>query len=81
MMHSGRELLRLLEDNGFNIVSIKGSHYKMRHKDGRWLTLPFCDRQYPKGTYFNILRLAGLRPSDKSRKDEKPKSKSVSDNG
>ena len=31
----------------------------MKHPDGRWLTFPSCSSQYPKGTYFNILKLAG----------------------
>ena len=70
MMHTGRELLRLVKENGFSVVSARGSHYKMRHADGRWLTLPFCERQYPKGTYFNVLKLAGLRPSDARRRSE-----------
>lgn len=67
MMHSGRELLRLLKQNGFDIVSVRGSHYKMRHPDGREVIPPFCQSQYPKATYFNILKLAGLRPSNRSR--------------
>lgn len=70
MMHTGRELLRLLRKNGFTVVSVRGSHFKMRHPDGRWLTFPFCERQYPKGTYFNILKLAGLRPSDVARREK-----------
>ena len=38
MMHTGRELLRLLKQNGFEIGSVRGSHYKMRHPDGRRVT-------------------------------------------
>ena len=68
MMHTGRELLRLLKQNGFEVVSIRGSHYKLQHSDGREVTLPFCASQYPKDTYFNILKQAGLRPSDQGRR-------------
>ena len=70
MMHTGRELLRLLKANGFEVVSSRGSYFKLRHPDGRQLTFPFKERGYPSGTYFNILKLAGLRPSD-TRKREK----------
>ncbi len=63
MMHSGPELLRLLKANGFEIVSVRGSHYKMRHPDGRETILPYCNSQYAKKTYHQILKDAGLRPS------------------
>jgi predicted RNA binding protein YcfA (HicA-like mRNA interferase family) len=69
-MHTCREPLRLLNEHGLEVVSVRGSHYKMRHGDGRWLTFPFCERQYPKGAYFNILKLAGLRPVDIKRRHE-----------
>lgn len=64
MMHSGPELLRMLKQNGFEVFSIRGSHYKLRHADGREVVLPYCQSQYPKATYFSILKNAGLRPSD-----------------
>lgn len=59
-MKSGRELLRLLRSHGFEVKSIKGSHYKLVHRDGRMVTLPFCNSQYPKPTYHRILKSAGL---------------------
>ncbi|MHC5536725.1 type II toxin-antitoxin system HicA family toxin [Singulisphaera rosea] len=64
MMHSGPELLRLLKRHGFEVVSVRGSHYKLRHPDGREVILPYCQRRYPKATYFCILKDAGLRPAD-----------------
>lgn len=70
MMHSGPELLRLLKQNGFAVVSIRGSHYKLRHPDGREVILPYCQSQFPKATYFNILKDAGLRPSDLRRREK-----------
>lgn len=63
MMHTGRELLRLLKAHGFKVVSVAGSHYKLEHPDGRRVILPYCNSQYPKKTYHQILKDAGLRPS------------------
>lgn len=62
MMHSGPELLRLLRRNGFEVVSAKGSHLKLKHPDGRRVILPYCNSQYPAKTYHAILRNSGLKP-------------------
>lgn len=70
MMHSGPELLRLLKRHGFEVVSVRGSHYKLRHPDGREVILPYCQRQYPKATYFSILKDAGLRTDDLRRREK-----------
>ena len=40
---SGREVLRGLERLGFIEVHRKGSHVKMKHKDGRLIVFPFHD--------------------------------------
>ena len=66
-MHSGPELLRLLRRNGFEVVSARGSHFKLRHPDGRRVVVPFCNSQFPKKTYHDILKQAGLRPSGAKR--------------
>lgn len=60
-MRSGKELYRLLIKAGFVAKSIKGSHYKMVHSDGRMVMLPYCNTQYPKNTYYSILKTAGLK--------------------
>lgn len=39
-MHSGPELLRFFKRHGFEVVSVRGSHYKVRHSDGREVILP-----------------------------------------
>ncbi len=37
---SGKDLVSLLEKNGFVITRIKGSHHRMKHPDGRITTIP-----------------------------------------
>lgn len=40
---SGRQVLRALERLGFQEISRKGSHVKMKHVDGRLIVFPFHD--------------------------------------
>jgi predicted RNA binding protein YcfA (HicA-like mRNA interferase family) len=37
---SGKDLVKLLEKMGFKIVRINGSHYRLKHIDGRVTTVP-----------------------------------------
>ena len=37
---SGKELVALLEKEGFELTRIKGSHHRMKHPDGRITTIP-----------------------------------------
>ena len=60
-MKSGKELLRLLKANGFEVASVTGSHYKLLDQAGHTVTVPYCNTQYPKKTYHDILKQAGLR--------------------
>jgi predicted RNA binding protein YcfA (HicA-like mRNA interferase family) len=36
----GKELIRTLEKLGFEIVRTRGSHFLLRHRDGRTTTVP-----------------------------------------
>ncbi len=36
----GKELVRILEEHGFQIVRIRGSHHSLRHPDGRYTVVP-----------------------------------------
>lgn len=36
----GRQLIRLLEQQGFFVSRVQGSHYMMRHPDGRRTAVP-----------------------------------------
>ncbi|WP_428666868.1 type II toxin-antitoxin system HicA family toxin [Runella sp.] len=37
---SGKELIRLLEKLGFEVIRINGSHHRIKHPDGRVTTVP-----------------------------------------
>jgi predicted RNA binding protein YcfA (HicA-like mRNA interferase family) len=36
----GKELIRILEAQGFMVLRVRGSHYSMRHPDGRYTVVP-----------------------------------------
>lgn len=56
-----KEVVDLLEQNGFVLKSQKGSHLKYE-KDGRIVILPDHGKKgVEKGTYYSILRQAGLK--------------------
>ncbi len=56
---SGAEVVRALGRVGFEQVSQRGSHVKMRHADGRMAIVPL-HRELAPGTLRSILRQAGL---------------------
>jgi predicted RNA binding protein YcfA (HicA-like mRNA interferase family) len=60
-MHTGKELLRILKREGFKEISCKGSHRKLRNNEGKTVILPYSNSQYPKNTYYDILKDAGLK--------------------
>ena len=52
-LYSGKQVVKALERLGFDEVSRKGSHVKMKHEDGRLIVFPFhdeIDRFTLKGT-------------------------------
>jgi predicted RNA binding protein YcfA (HicA-like mRNA interferase family) len=54
---SGKELVRILVEQGFEIVRINGSHYRLKHKDGRITTIPVHKNKHlPKGLLRKIIR-------------------------
>jgi predicted RNA binding protein YcfA (HicA-like mRNA interferase family) len=58
---TGKELVRLLQENGFVLERIKGSHHLMV-KDGLTIPVPVHGkRELPTGTASAILKQAGLR--------------------
>src|SRR5438105_933312 len=58
-----RELIRLLEDDGWQLVGQRGSHQQYEHprKPGKVTVAGKPSAHVPKGTAANILRQAGLR--------------------
>ncbi|WP_276974934.1 type II toxin-antitoxin system HicA family toxin [Flavobacterium filum] len=54
---SGKDLLKLLEINGFELVRVNGSHHRLRHFDGRVTTIPVHKNDdLPKGLLRKIVR-------------------------
>jgi predicted RNA binding protein YcfA (HicA-like mRNA interferase family) len=57
---SGKRIVRLLEKAGFEVVSTRGSHCKLRHlSPPRTVIVPLHDEVRP-GALASILRQAGL---------------------
>jgi len=50
------ELVKLLEEAGFKLVSIRGSHHKYCHEDGRMAIVPHPKKDLGTGLVNKILR-------------------------
>ncbi len=55
---NSRAIIRRLEAEGWQEISIKGSHHKFR-KDGQSLIVPHPKKDLPLGTARSIARMAG----------------------
>jgi predicted RNA binding protein YcfA (HicA-like mRNA interferase family) len=54
---SGKALIKFLQNIGFIVVRINGSHHRLKHKDGRVTTVPVHKNQeLPKGLLRKIIR-------------------------
>ena len=57
-----REMVKLLEANGFELVGSNGSHRKYRNPiTKKQANVPFHAKDLKKGTEENILKQAGLK--------------------
>lgn len=57
-----REIIKLLEANGFVFVSSNGSHRKYRNvQTGKTVIVPYHAKDLKPGTENSILRMAGLK--------------------
>lgn len=61
---NSRDLIRLLEADGWRLVATRGSHHHYKHPDkpGR-ATVPHPKKDLPTGTVQSVLRQAGLKGS------------------
>jgi predicted RNA binding protein YcfA (HicA-like mRNA interferase family) len=59
-----KELVKILERNGFVLTRQKGSHARYKHPDGRMVSVPMHIQELPKGTLHSILKQSGFNPSD-----------------
>jgi predicted RNA binding protein YcfA (HicA-like mRNA interferase family) len=65
---SGAELIKALQAARFDVTSTRGSHYRLKHPDGRATTVPVhAGRDVPKGTLRSVLRDVGLSAEDLRR--------------
>ena len=60
-----KELIRILEQKGFVLKRSKGSHkiYKHPFTKNR-VTIPMHNKDLPKGTFYAILKQAGIDKND-----------------
>jgi predicted RNA binding protein YcfA (HicA-like mRNA interferase family) len=56
---SGRELIKILSKQGFELIRQKGSHVFLRHSDGRTTVVP-NHTEIDKGTLLEIIRQVRL---------------------
>ncbi len=61
----GKELIRILERLGFEVVRSRGSHFFLRHPDGRVTTVPVHSGEVlVSGLLRSTLRDVDLSPND-----------------
>ena len=54
---TGKAFVKLLEKNGFEVVRISCSHYRLKHSDGRVTTVPVhSNSEISKGLLRKIIR-------------------------
>lgn len=60
--YSSREVLKMLQDDGWYLVNVSGSHHQFKHpsKPGR-VTVKHPDKDIPLPTLKSIERQSGLR--------------------
>jgi len=58
MERNSRQIIRLLEKDGFELVKITGSHHKFK-KNGKTVTVPHPKKDLPIGIVRAIYKQAG----------------------
>ena len=62
MPMTSKEIIRLLEKNGFECTGSNGSHRKYyNNKTKKTEIIPYYNKELKKGTEQNILKQAGLK--------------------
>lgn len=62
-LFSSKEIISVLEKNGFIFKSQKGSHSKYI-KENYIVIIPHPKKEIPAGTFMSIVRQSGLRRED-----------------
>jgi len=62
-----REVIKLIEDNGWYLVRTRGDHRQYKHptKQGRLTISGNVGREMPPGTFSSVLKQAGLKGREK----------------
>lgn len=61
MPKTPRQMIKILEENGFVYVNSSGSHRKYKNNEtGKTVIVPFHSKDLKQGTERNILKQAGL---------------------
>jgi predicted RNA binding protein YcfA (HicA-like mRNA interferase family) len=58
MERDSRKIIQRLKDDGFELVSVSGSHHKFR-QNGKTVIVPHSKKDLPLGTARNIAKQAG----------------------
>lgn len=62
---TSKKLIKILKQNGFLLDRTTGSHFIFyRPEDGRMATVPYHNKDLPKGTLIAILKQAGIDRGD-----------------
>lgn len=62
---TSKKLIKILKEKGFELDHSTGSHFIFRNLlNSKIVTVPFKNRDIPKGTIMNILRQAGISKKD-----------------
>ena len=57
---SSKKLIKRVEEAGFELHRTKGSHHIYKHSNGKRIVIPHPKKDLPKGTFYSILKQAGL---------------------
>ena len=61
MNYSSKRLIKLLENRGWVLDRIRGSHHVFKHKEGGFIVVPVHgNNDISKGVFYSILKDAGI---------------------
>ena len=61
MSYNSKDLIKLLESNGFRLLRVVGSHHMFFKEGIGTIPVPHPKKDMPVGTYNSILTKAGLK--------------------
>ncbi|MGD9329418.1 MAG: type II toxin-antitoxin system HicA family toxin [Cyclobacteriaceae bacterium] len=57
---SSKAIIQKLLKAGYELDRIRGSHHIYKHTNGKRVVVPHPKKDLPKGTFYSILKAAGL---------------------